>query len=152
MKNIFTTLILLMVILGFNSKITAQAVNKPSIMVFPEDGWMQDNNYMIDVNDQGTIKKQPDYATAHRALTLRVAHPVEPGCLADEAGQAGQAWGHHLVVLEAEERRVRECERGVREDGWMDGWSREVLRASLFLQPSTTHIKRRWLPRAGRQV
>lgn len=64
MKNIFTTLILFIVILGSNTKITAQAVNKPSIMVFPEDGWMQDNNYMIDVNDQGTIKKQPDYAKA----------------------------------------------------------------------------------------
>ncbi len=64
MKNIFKTLILLVAILGFNPKINAQAVNKPSIMVFPEDGWMEENHYMIDVNDQGTIKKQPDYAKA----------------------------------------------------------------------------------------
>jgi hypothetical protein len=64
MKNNFKTLILLVLILGLNLKANAQAVNKPSIMVFPEDGWMQDNNYMIDVNDQGTIKKQPDYAKA----------------------------------------------------------------------------------------
>jgi hypothetical protein len=64
MKNIFKTLILLVVILVLNPKAIAQAVNKPSIMVFPEDGWMEENHYMIDVNDQGTIKKQPDYAKA----------------------------------------------------------------------------------------
>jgi hypothetical protein len=64
MKNIFKLFALLLILVGFSETIHSQAVNKPSIMVFPEDGWMEDNHYMMDVNDQGTIKKQPDYAKA----------------------------------------------------------------------------------------
>ncbi len=64
MKYIYKILLLFLVIFSLNPSIYAQAVNKPSIMVFPEDGWMEDNHYMIDVSNQGKITKQPDYAAA----------------------------------------------------------------------------------------
>ena len=64
MKYIYKILLLFLVIFSLNPSIYAQAVNKPTIMVFPEDGWMEDNHYMIDVSNQGKITKQPDYATA----------------------------------------------------------------------------------------
>ena len=64
MKYIYKILLLFLVIFSLNPSIYAQAVNKPSSMVFPEDGWMEDNHYMIDVSNQGKITKQPDYAAA----------------------------------------------------------------------------------------
>jgi hypothetical protein len=64
MKNIIKLITLLVITIGFNQSIYSQAVNKPSIMVFPSDVWMDANRYMNEVNDQGTIKKQPDYARA----------------------------------------------------------------------------------------
>lgn len=42
----------------------SQAVNKPSIMVFPADDWMEANNYMDVFDNQGTLTKIPNYEKA----------------------------------------------------------------------------------------
>lgn len=42
----------------------SQAVNKPSIMVFPDDVWMNSNGYMKEVDNQGVKIMVPDYSKA----------------------------------------------------------------------------------------
>ncbi|MGV9003259.1 DUF6175 family protein [Flavobacterium sp.] len=42
----------------------SQAVNKPSIMVFPSDDWMENNNCMDVIDNQGLKIKVPNYAKA----------------------------------------------------------------------------------------
>lgn len=37
---------------------------KPTLMVVPSDAWCYQNGYMIDYDNQGTIKKVPDYTSA----------------------------------------------------------------------------------------
>ncbi|MDI1315789.1 DUF6175 family protein [Flavobacterium sp.] len=59
-KNNAITLMLLL----SSTLIFSQAVNKPSIMVFPSDDWMENNNYMDTVDNQGTQTKVPNYARA----------------------------------------------------------------------------------------
>ena len=65
MKNKYlkNTLITLMLLLS-TTLLFSQAVNKPSIMVFPSDDWMENNNYMDVVDNQGTKTKVPNYTRA----------------------------------------------------------------------------------------
>jgi len=43
---------------------SAQSVNKPSIMVFPDDIWMNANGFMKEVDNQGVKVFEPDYKSA----------------------------------------------------------------------------------------
>ena len=60
LKNSFVTLMLLL----STTLMFSQAVNKPSIMVFPSDDWMANNNYMDVVDNHGTPTSVPNYARA----------------------------------------------------------------------------------------
>lgn len=42
----------------------AQHAMRPTIMVVPSDVWCEKNGYMIEFNDQGSIKRVPDYKSA----------------------------------------------------------------------------------------
>jgi DNA-binding transcriptional ArsR family regulator len=42
----------------------SQAVNKPSIMVFPDDVWMNSNGFLKEVDNQGVKMMVPDYTKA----------------------------------------------------------------------------------------
>lgn len=56
-------LIVVLIIL-MNTSAFSQAVNKPSIMVFPTDVWMNQNGYMKEIDNQGVKMMIPDYASA----------------------------------------------------------------------------------------
>jgi hypothetical protein len=42
----------------------SQAVNKPSIMIFPDDVWMNSNGFLKEVDNQGVKMMVPDYTKA----------------------------------------------------------------------------------------
>jgi hypothetical protein len=65
MKNRFKkTSILAFLFLITTSFAFSQAVNKPSIMVFPDDVWMNSNGFLKEVDNQGVKIMVPDYAKA----------------------------------------------------------------------------------------
>ncbi len=65
MKNLISK-VLLFVLLLSTTCFTAfsQAVNKPSIMVFPDDVWMNSNGYLKEVDNQGVKTMVPDFTKA----------------------------------------------------------------------------------------
>ena len=42
----------------------SQAVNKPSIMIFPDDVWMNSNGFLKELDNQGVKTMVPDYTKA----------------------------------------------------------------------------------------
>ena len=42
----------------------AQQADMPSIIVFPDDSWMNDHGFMKTVNRDGEVKYMPQYADA----------------------------------------------------------------------------------------
>lgn len=60
MKNLYAILVFVLLI---NVDVFGQA-KKPTIMVIPANVWCTENGYMLAYNDQGTIKKIPDYRKA----------------------------------------------------------------------------------------
>jgi hypothetical protein len=65
MKRLILIFILILVILpgGFSQ------AKKPTIMVVPSDVWCNQNGYMTEFNNQGTIMKIPDYTRALQEST-----------------------------------------------------------------------------------
>ena len=53
-----------LLILSASTIVFSQAVNKPSIMVFPDDVWMNENGYMTETDNQGVKVRVPDYSKA----------------------------------------------------------------------------------------
>ena len=65
MKKIFKKIIVVsIVIFGATTIAFSQAVNKPSIMVFPDDVWMNSNGFLKEVDNQGVKMMVPDYTKA----------------------------------------------------------------------------------------
>jgi hypothetical protein len=65
MKKIFNKIIVVaIVIFGATTLAFSQAVNKPSIMVFPDDVWMNSNGFLKEVDNQGVKTMVPDYTKA----------------------------------------------------------------------------------------
>lgn len=65
MKNKFLKRSIMILMLCLSTTLMfSQAVNKPSIMVFPSDDWMENNNYMDIVENQGSKIRIPNYAMA----------------------------------------------------------------------------------------
>ena len=65
MKNILKIIILVAIVsFGSTKSAFSQAVNKPSIMVFPDDIWMSSNGFMIEMDNQGVKFRVPDYSKA----------------------------------------------------------------------------------------
>lgn len=65
MKNIFRKLVFLFVYTTISiSTVYSQAVNKPSIMVFPDDIWMNSNGYLKEIDNQGVKVMVPDFTKA----------------------------------------------------------------------------------------
>ncbi|SHM74858.1 hypothetical protein SAMN05443669_10666 [Flavobacterium xanthum] len=60
LKNVITIVMFLL----STTLMFSQAINKPSIMVFPDDIWMNSNGYMKEVDKQGEKKMVPDYSAA----------------------------------------------------------------------------------------
>jgi DNA-binding transcriptional ArsR family regulator len=63
-KIILTIIVISTLIFGSNISAVAQAVNKPSIMVFPDDIWMNSNGFLKEVDNQGVKSMVPDYTKA----------------------------------------------------------------------------------------
>ena len=61
MKKILS---LILISLAAITSAYAQHAKKPTIMVVPSDIWCEKNGYMIEFNDQGSIKRVPDYKSA----------------------------------------------------------------------------------------
>ena len=65
MKMIFKEIMLVvMVSFGTTAFAFSQAVNKPSIMVFPDDVWMNSNGFLKEVDNQGVTYMEPEYTKA----------------------------------------------------------------------------------------
>lgn len=65
MKNIYRKFVFLFVYTIISiSTVCSQAVNKPSIMVFPDDVWMNSNGYLNEIDNQGVKVMVPDFAKA----------------------------------------------------------------------------------------
>ena len=65
MKKILKKIsIVAIVICGATTIAFAQAVNKPSIMIFPDDVWMNSNGFLKEVDNQGVKMMVPDYTKA----------------------------------------------------------------------------------------
>jgi hypothetical protein len=65
MNKIFNKIIVVaLMIFGATTFAFSQAVNKPSIMVFPDDVWMNSNGFLKEVDNQGVKIMVPDYTTA----------------------------------------------------------------------------------------
>ena len=55
------------VFIGFllmNINVVSGQAKKPTIMVVPSDNWCQINGYMTEIDNQGTLEKNPDYKKA----------------------------------------------------------------------------------------
>jgi hypothetical protein len=63
MRNIFkySVIIIFMVL---NTNLIYGQAKKPTIMVVPSDNWCQINGYMTEIDNQGTLEKNPDYKKA----------------------------------------------------------------------------------------
>ena len=65
MKKIFKKIIMVTIVsFGITMLAFSQAVNKPSIMVFPDDVWMNSNGFLKEVDNQGVKIMVPDYTKA----------------------------------------------------------------------------------------
>ncbi len=65
MKNLISKVLLFVLLLSATCFTAfSQAVNKPSIMVFPDDVWMNSNGYLKEVDNQGVKTMVPDYTKA----------------------------------------------------------------------------------------
>jgi DNA-binding transcriptional ArsR family regulator len=65
MKKIVQKIILLALVTFAATPLAfSQAVNKPSIMVFPDDVWLNANGYLKEVDNQGVKTMVPDYTKA----------------------------------------------------------------------------------------
>lgn len=51
-------------IFAMSTSAFSQAVNKPSIMVFPDDAWMNAKGYLKEIENQGVKTMVPDYTSA----------------------------------------------------------------------------------------
>tara|TARA_Y100000768_G_scaffold223039_1_gene168254 strand:+ start:1282 stop:2727 length:1446 start_codon:yes stop_codon:yes gene_type:complete len=71
---------------------------KPSIMIFPSDTWMQENNYFNMVDNQGVEVFVPDYATALRDKKLNIAIRTLDGMVGER--------GYPTVRLEEEMKSI----------------------------------------------
>jgi len=63
MKKIKSILFILLLMLVCSIAVYSQA-RKPIIMVVPSDNWCNEHGYMTEYNDQGIVKKFPDYQAA----------------------------------------------------------------------------------------
>jgi hypothetical protein len=65
MKKIVQIIILVVLVtFGATPLAFSQAVNKPSIMVFPDDVWLNANGYLKEVDNQGVKTMVPDFTKA----------------------------------------------------------------------------------------
>jgi hypothetical protein len=62
--KLINTIIIALLLIGSNSVAFSQAVNKPSIMIFPDDVWMNSNGFLNEVDNQGVKTMVPDYSKA----------------------------------------------------------------------------------------
>jgi hypothetical protein len=65
MKKIFNKIIIVTIAtIGITTLAFSQAVNKPSIMIFPDDIWMNSNGFLSEVDNQGVKVMVPDFSKA----------------------------------------------------------------------------------------
>ena len=72
--------------------------NKPTIMIFPSDIWMQENNYYTTVDNQGVKQFVPDYNSALRDDKLNIAIRTLDGMVGER--------GYPTVRLEEEMKSI----------------------------------------------
>lgn len=58
MKSLFLLLAMFLTVTTFGQ------AKKPTLMVVPSDAWCYQNGYMVDYDNQGVVKKIPDYSSA----------------------------------------------------------------------------------------
>jgi len=80
----------------------SQAVNKPSIMVFPDDVWMNSNGYFKEVDNQGVKIMVPDYT---KALLN-----VELGQVITNIGKMMSDRGYPLEILSQTLKSLQDAE------------------------------------------
>jgi hypothetical protein len=71
---------------------------KPTIMIFPSDGWLEDNGYSSFVENQGVKTFVPDYASALRDNKLNIAIRTLDGMIGER--------GYPTVRLEEEMKSI----------------------------------------------
>lgn len=96
---------------------------KPSIMIFPSDEWMQENNYFSMVDNQGVQTFVPDYATALRDNKLGIAIRTLDGMVGER--------GYPTVRLEEE---MKSISQGSAIDNLNDGRDGGVTEATVIEQ------------------
>lgn len=75
---------------------------KPTIMIFPSDTWMQENNYYSIKDNQGVKQFIPDYATALRDNKLNIAIRTLDGLVGER--------GYPTVRLEEEMKSISQSD------------------------------------------
>jgi hypothetical protein len=63
-KLLKKTILIALLFFGATFTVFSQAVNKPSIMIFPDDVWMNEKGYLKEVDNQGVKTMVPDYTKA----------------------------------------------------------------------------------------
>ena len=101
MKKLILTLLAASVACG----VFAQA-KKPTIMVVPSDAWCIRNGFIQEFNDQGVVKKSPDYAAAMQNNTdIRTLVSAMGDCMAQQEFPI-QSLEQELKRLQSEEAEL----------------------------------------------
>lgn len=105
---------------------------KPSIMIFPSDAWMQENNYFNMVDNQGVQVFVPDYASALRDNKLNIAIRTLDGMVGER--------GYPTVRLEEEIKSINQGSALDNMNSGRDGGSTEASITEQLLNSAKADI------------
>lgn len=105
---------------------------KPSIMIFPSDTWMQENNYFNMVDNQGVQVFVPDYASALRDNKLNIAIRTLDGMVGER--------GYPTVRLEEEIKSINQGSALDNMNSGRDGGSTEASITEQLLNSAKADI------------
>ncbi len=133
MKNIFSKLIFIAVVqFATFSTVFGQSVTKPSIMVFPDDIWMNTNGYLMEFDNQGVKEMVPDYTKALLNVELgQVITNIEKMMLER---------GYPLENLSSTLKSLKDAEAIKSMETSEDGNSVEVSQKDKLLNTARPHI------------
>jgi len=133
MKNIFSKLIFIVVVqFATFSTVFGQSVTKPSIMVFPDDIWMNTNGYLMEFDNQGVKEMVPDYTKALLNVELgQVITNIEKMMLER---------GYPLENLSSTLKSLKDAEAIKSMETSEDGNSVEVSQKDKLLNTARPHI------------
>lgn len=133
MKNIFSKLIFIAVVqFATFSTVFGQSVTKPSIMVFPDDIWMNTNGYLMEFDNQGVKEMVPDYTKALLNVELgQVITNIEKMMLER---------GYPLENLSDKLKSLKDAEAIKSMETSEDGNSVEVSQKDKLLNTARPHI------------